>query len=94
MRRSLLAIVFGALAVGGMTLAQHGGHGNGGVQVKLLSQKDIIEKLDGKKAKATMLEVTLAPGAVEAAHRVAAKRARTVRKGKNTATDATLHPPC
>ena len=69
MRRSLLAIVFGALAAGGMTLAQHGGHGKGGVQVKLLSQKDIMEKLDGKKAKATMLEVTLAPGEVEAAHR-------------------------
>ena len=69
MRRSLLAIVFGALAVGGMTLAQHGGHGKDGVQVKLLSQKDIIEKLDGKKAKATMVEVTLAPGQVEAAHR-------------------------
>jgi quercetin dioxygenase-like cupin family protein len=69
MRRSLLAIVFGAIAVGGMTLAQHGGHGKGGVQVKLLSQKDIIEKLDGKKAKATMVEVTLAPGEVEPAHR-------------------------
>ena len=69
MRRSLLAIVFGTLAVGGMTLAQHSGHGKGGVQVKLLSQKDIIEKLDGKKAKATMVEVTLAPGEVEAAHR-------------------------
>ena len=35
-----------ALAVGGMTLAQNGGHGKGGVQVKLLSQKDIIEKID------------------------------------------------
>lgn len=69
MRRSLLAMVLGALAVGGMTLAQHGGHGKDGVQVKLLSQKDIIEKLDGKKAKATMVEVTLAPAAVEAAHR-------------------------
>jgi quercetin dioxygenase-like cupin family protein len=69
MRRSLLAIVFGALAVGGMALAQHGGHGKGGAQVKLLSQKDIIEKLDGKKAKATIVEVNLAPGEVEAAHR-------------------------
>jgi quercetin dioxygenase-like cupin family protein len=69
MRRSLLAIVFGTFAVGGMTLAQHGGHGKSGVQVKLLSQKDIMEKLDGKKTKATMLEVTLAPGEVEAAHR-------------------------
>ena len=69
MRHSLLAIVLGTLALGGMTMAQHGGHGEGGVQVKLLSQKDINEKLDGKKAKATMLEVTLAPGEVEAAHR-------------------------
>ena len=70
MRRTLLAvIIMSALAAGGMTLAQHGGHGKGGVQVKLLSQKDIIEKLDGKKAKTTMLEVTLAPGEVEAAHR-------------------------
>src|SRR5262245_28264241 len=69
MRRSVLAIVCSALVVGGMTLGQHGGHGQGGVQVKLLSQKDIVEKLDGKKAKATMVEVTLAPGEVEAAHR-------------------------
>ena len=69
MRHSLLAIVFGALAVSGMVLAQHGGHDKGAPQVKLLSQKDIIEKLDGKKAKATMVEVTLAPGEVEAAHR-------------------------
>ena len=69
MRRSLLAIVFGALAVGGMTLAQHGGHGKGGPRVKVLSQRDVIEKLDGKKAKATMVEVTLAPGEVESAHR-------------------------
>ena len=70
MRHALLAvIIMSAFAVGGMTLAQHGGQGEGMVQVKLLSQKDIIEKLDGKKAKATMLEVTLAPGAVEAAHR-------------------------
>src|SRR5262249_50292541 len=37
-------------------------------QIGLMSQ-DIIEKLDGKKAKATMVEVTLAPGEVEAAHR-------------------------
>ena len=70
MRRTFLAvIIMSALAAGGMSLAQHGEHGKGGVQVKLLSQKDIIEKLDGKKAKATMLEVTLAPGAVETAHR-------------------------
>ena len=69
MRRTLLAIIMSALAAGGMSLAHHDGHGKGGAQVKLLSQKDITEKLDGKKAKATMVEVTLAPGAVESAHR-------------------------
>ena len=70
MFRALLLLITGiGVAAGGMTLAQHGGHGKGGVQVKLLSQKDIIEKLDGKKTKATIVEVTLAPGEVEAAHR-------------------------
>ena len=69
MRPTLLAITMVALAPGGMSLAQHDEHGKGGDYVKVLSQKDIIEKLDGKKAKATMVEVTLAPGQVEAAHR-------------------------
>ena len=69
MRRILLAIIMSALALGGMSLAHHDEHGKGGAQVKLLSQRDIIEKLDGKKAKATMLEVTLAPGEVEAPQR-------------------------
>jgi|SRR6516165_10706132 quercetin dioxygenase-like cupin family protein len=59
--------VFGTLAVGGITLAQHGEHGKGGV--KTLSQIDITEKIDGKKAKATTVEVTLQPGESEAAHR-------------------------
>ena len=69
MLRTLLAITVGALAAGAMSLAQHGEHGQGGDYVKLLSQKDIIETLDGKTAKATVVEVTLAPGQVEAAHR-------------------------
>ena len=67
MRRTLLAVIMSALAAGGMSLAQHGEHGKDGDYVKLLSQKDIIEKLDGKKSKATTVEVTLAPGQVEAA---------------------------
>ena len=68
MRRPLLAIIMSALAAGEMSLA-HQEHGKRGANVKVLSQQDIIEKLDGKKAKATMVEVTLAPGQVEAAHR-------------------------
>ena len=67
MRHSLVAIVFGTLALGGMTLAQHSEHGKGGV--KTLSQRDVTEKIDGKKAKATTVEVTLGPGEASAPHR-------------------------
>src|SRR6516162_2283209 len=44
MRRTLLAIITSALAGGGMSVAHHDEHDKGGPQVKLLSQKDIIEK--------------------------------------------------
>jgi quercetin dioxygenase-like cupin family protein len=37
--------------------------------VRVLTARDIAEKLDGKEAKATAVEVTLAPGEVEATHR-------------------------
>ena len=67
MRRGLLAIVLGTLAVGGMTLAHHDEHGKGGV--KTLSRKNITEKIDGKKATATTVEVTLGPGQASAPHR-------------------------
>jgi quercetin dioxygenase-like cupin family protein len=69
MRRTLLAIIMSVLGAGGMSLPHQDEHGKAGDYVKLLSQKDIIEKLDGKKAKATIVEVTLAPGQLEAAHR-------------------------
>ena len=67
MRRTLLAIASGTLALGGIALAQHHEHGNGGV--KILSRKDITEKIDGKTAKATTVEVTFKPGETEASHR-------------------------
>ena len=67
MRRSLLAIVFGTLAVGGMALAHHTGKGH--VKVTQLSQRDIIEKLDGKAARATVQEVTFEPGQKDSPHR-------------------------
>ena len=69
MRPTLLVIIMSALAASGMSLALHDEHGKGGDYVKVLSQRDIIEKLDGKKAMATVVEVTLAPGEVEAVHR-------------------------
>jgi quercetin dioxygenase-like cupin family protein len=67
MRRSLLAIVFGTLAVGGMTLAHPDEHSKG--RVKALSRKDITEKIDGKRAAATTVEVTFGPGQASAPHR-------------------------
>src|SRR5262245_55658335 len=68
MVRALLLLAAGlGVGAGGMSLAQHDKHGKGAV--KTLSRKDIKEKLDGQKAKATTVEVTLAPGEVEAPHR-------------------------
>ena len=67
MRPTLLALVIVAGAVGGMTLAHHGGHGE--VKVTQLSQRDINEKLDGKAAGVTVLEVTFEPGQEDSPHR-------------------------
>ena len=50
MQRTLVAINVCVLVAGGMSLAHHDDHGKSGDYVKLLSQKDIIEKLDGKNA--------------------------------------------
>ena len=66
--RTFLAVtVCVAIGVGGMTLAQH--TANGEVKVTQLSQRDIIEKLDGKDAGATVLEVTFEPGQKDSSHR-------------------------
>ncbi len=68
MHRTFLALaVCAAIGVGGMTLAQHTGKGQ--VKVTQLSQRDIIEKLDGKEASATVKEVTFEPGQKDSPHR-------------------------
>ena len=65
--RTFLALaVCAAIGVGGTTLAQH--TGNGHVKVTQLSQRDIIEKLDGKAASATVVEVTFEPGQKDSPH--------------------------
>jgi quercetin dioxygenase-like cupin family protein len=66
MRRVLLVLAVG-VCVGGLSPAQHDGHGKGGV--KVLSTVDVTEKLGDKKAKATTVEVTLGPGEASAPHR-------------------------
>src|SRR3954462_634657 len=68
MNRMLLMLAACAVVgVGGMTLARH--DEKGGVKVTRLSQRDVVEKLDGKDAKATVEEVTLGPGQEVPPHR-------------------------
>jgi quercetin dioxygenase-like cupin family protein len=59
----MAGIVFGA---GGMYASQHHDDGEG---VKVLSTRDIKEKLDGKEAMATVVEVTIEPGKAGLPHR-------------------------
>lgn len=55
------------VGVGGMTLAHHTGKGQ--VKVTQLSQRDIVEKLGGKDASATVVEVAFEPGQKDSPHR-------------------------
>jgi quercetin dioxygenase-like cupin family protein len=66
----MLLIAMGVCAgIGGWSLAQGDGHGKGKPTVKVLSAVDIAEKIDGKKAKSTTVEVTIGPGESSAPHR-------------------------
>lgn len=68
MNRTFLAFVcVAAIGFGGVTLAHHAE--NGEVKVTELSAREIIEKLDGKDASATVVEVTFAPGQKDLPHR-------------------------
>ncbi len=65
MVRILLALVVGA-GVGGVALAHDRENAEG---VKVLSARDVKEKLDGKDAKATTVELALEPGQAGTPHR-------------------------
>ena len=67
MKRTFTSVF--ALVICGLALAAHDGPEQGKPKVTTLSEKDIAEKLDGKKAKATTVEVTLEPGQASAPHR-------------------------
>src|SRR2546421_7902677 len=54
------------LGAGGLIAARHDEKHDA---VRTLAVRDIAEKLDGKKAKATTVEVTLSPGEASAPHR-------------------------
>jgi quercetin dioxygenase-like cupin family protein len=66
--RTFLALaVCAAIGIDEVTAAEHTGKDQ--VKVTHLSQRDIIEKLDGKDASATVKEVTFEPGQKDSPHR-------------------------
>jgi len=66
MVRRALVLAVGIGLAAGITAA---GHDEKHESVKLLAARDIAEKIDGKEAKATAVEVTLGPGESDAPHR-------------------------
>ena len=68
MIRTLLTLAAGVGVGVAVTFAADYDH-HKAVNVTQLSQRDITEKIDGKKAKATVLEVTFEPGQKDAPHR-------------------------
>ena len=68
MIRTLLTLAAGVGVGVAVTFAADHDH-HEAVKVTQLSQRDIIEKLDGKAASATVLEVTLKPGQKDTPHR-------------------------
>jgi quercetin dioxygenase-like cupin family protein len=67
MLRTLLALAVGIGVGAGVMNAAH--RHDDGEKVKVISATDIKEKLDGKEARATAVEVTLEPGQASASHR-------------------------
>src|SRR5215203_6507926 len=65
-RWTLVAAAGIVLGAAGLVAAQHAEKHEA---VRTLAVRDIVEKLDGKKAKATAVEVTLGPGEASAPHR-------------------------
>jgi Cupin domain len=67
-RRILLAAAVGAaIGAGGLSLASHDDHGP--ETVTKISERDVIEKLNGKEARVTMIEVAFGPGVAGQPHR-------------------------
>ena len=67
MTRTVLAVAAGAaIGVGGLALCHDD---KAEIKRKVVSERDIAEKLDGKDARATFVEVTLEPGQASAPHR-------------------------
>jgi quercetin dioxygenase-like cupin family protein len=65
-RGTLVMATVAVLGAAGLIAARHNDKHEG---VRVLAARDIAEKLDGKEAKATAVEVTLEPGQASAPHR-------------------------
>ena len=67
--RTVIAIALGAaLGAGGFALAQHDKHGDA-AKVKSLLVQDVSERIDGKEARVSVLEVSYGPGGFTPPHR-------------------------
>jgi len=67
--RTVIAIALGAaLGDGGFALAQHDKHGDA-AKVKSLLEQDVSERIDGKEARVSVLEVSYEPGGFTPPHR-------------------------
>lgn len=67
--RNVIAIALGAaLGVGSFAPAQHDKHGDA-AKVKSLLEQDVFEKIDGKEARVSVLEVSYVPGGFTPPHR-------------------------
>lgn len=56
-----------ALGIGGLSLASHNEQGHG--KVTPISERDIVETLNGKEARVTVVEVAYEPGEASVPHR-------------------------
>ena len=66
----LIAIITVAIGIGRLAPARADEkHAASGEQVKVLATYDVKEKVDGKDATVTVVEVTFAPGAAGSSHR-------------------------
>lgn len=67
MNRILLATFLGSILAGGLALAQSAYHGP--EKIRTLSERDVVETLNGQRVRATTLEVTFEPGQSGLPHR-------------------------
>ena len=90
-RRTLIVAAGVVLGAVGMAAARHDEKREG---VKPLAVRDIAEKLDGKEAKATAVEVTLEPGQAGARTATPGRRSGTSWKASTSGRSTTSRPRC